>query len=154
MLPPAKQDKVSSMELKLFGPVPTEMLVEIYGTTLAKVREGDTDKSTQLRLSRLKAELGKLGVPVKSLPGIMLSPEKEADLYKRFADCYKTCVRNMTWSEIMMNHVKLSEYGFTDAASLIRDEVMRRGHMEESDEETVVDSLCRLAELRIAAGAT
>ena len=133
------------MELQLFKPVPTKLLVKIYGTTLEKVKEGDKSEPVYSRLFRLKAELKKLGVAVDSLPGIKLATEEEAKLLKEFADCYKISVHNMTWSEIMMNYVKLYNYGFMDAATIIRDEMTRRGHMEESDDEIVVDSLCRIA---------
>jgi hypothetical protein len=132
------------MELHLFQPVPTKMLVTIYGTTLQNVKDGNKSESMQLRLFRLKAELKKLGVAVDKLPGIKLSQEKEAELYKRLADCYEDCVQNMTWSEIMMNYVKLSNYGFKDAATVLGDEMVRRGNMSsDTQDDTVVDSLCR-----------
>lgn len=130
--------------MKLFKPVPTKTLVTIYGATLQKVKEGNAETSTQLRLSRLRAELEKLGVPVKKLPGIKLGPQEEEGLQKKFASFYtEEIVHNMTWSEMMMNFVKLSQYGFMDAANLIKDEMMRRGCMKaESTDDTVVDNLC------------
>ena len=131
------------MELQLFKPVPTGVLTEAYGVTLAKVRAGDKDEQTQKRLYRLRAELERLGVPVKKVPGVMLGKEAEADFYRKsFAPYYELEVEKMTWGELMMDFSKLSEYGLYDAAEIIRNEMIKRGTITEDDCETIVDSFC------------
>lgn len=133
------------MELQLFKPVPMHLLVKAYGVTLAKVRAGDKAEQTQKRMFRLKAELEKLGVNAKAVPGVILSEAEEEDFFKKeFAPCYRPAVENMTWCELIMDYTKLSQYGFYDAAEYVYAEMVRRETNGSGDisDESIEDHLC------------
>ncbi len=140
-----ERQKVLFMELHLFGPVPDNLLKEVYGVTLSKVKAGDKSTCLQMRRYRLEGELARIGVDAKKIPGIHMSESSEKELSKKIAACYNPHVAKMSWSELIMNYTKLTQYGFIDAADVIWAEMNRREGIEASEpSEDVVDPFCKI----------